>query len=810
MLKRVGKDAIGRATNSRRGVKVGRGLGVESLEGRQMMTAGIDPIATVTSPQYQGYQVPIVGTTTHAQTFTVTSDNPGIKASIAQGRFLTISVSHTAANTSDVTLNNATMTFQIFDDFTPITTSMITSLINGTVANPAPTPTTAYTAGTDYYNGKVIHRILNGFPNSAGYIVQGGSPNGDGGGNVFATPFADEFVQSDAFTGTGQLAMANAGADTNDTQFFITTGSPNDLLSYHHTIWGQLVSGQDTLTQLTQVAKEVDPNQSGSTDVSFPINPVTINTATLSNTNPDGVVHIDTTLAPVGATGNVTVTATDVTDNSTANQTFQVNVGAQTGTNPLRPFIGPYDTTLSIAPGQSTKFNILPVSPTPGDSLLYTVQGGYSTSTGAFTAIDTSKITATVDSNGVVTLTGLAGGAGNSTTLLIGVSDTSRAGTTATNVAANYEYHTIKVNVTSATTPVAYRPVTAQQLVDSVPGGTTPITLTATNPNATTTLPLTYAIATQPTHGTITNFDAATGTLDYTPTAGYSGPDAIAYTATDPNNNTTSFATTVQLNVTNASTGAVRFIADDGTTSTTVPGVLVVTPNPRTDGGTNNIVASIVNGNVQVTVNGVVDALEPTVANVDRLIIYGSKASDNITVDSSLTAITTLDGGHGGINVIKGGGGQTREHGWFGTNTLTQGSSDNYDLGRTGRVKFVKGTGTSNVLFKGEPGYFRYHLNHNRQLPVPTTGTYYKFASNKKTLVPTTNPYATLNKQQRAAREALNKQRRAAGTSTASSGTAAPGAASNQAGTVSNGTAATGGGSNSATTGSAGSAGSNI
>ena len=55
------------------------------------------------------------------------------------------------------------------------------------------------------------------------------------------------------------------------------------------------------------------------------------------------------------------------------------------------------------------------------------------------------------------------------------------------------------------------------------------------------------------------------------------------------------------------------------------------------------ITAAVVNGVVQVTVNGVVDQIQPTTANVDRVVIYGSKANDNITIDPTLAAIATID-----------------------------------------------------------------------------------------------------------------------------------------------------------------------
>lgn len=731
MLDRVGKDANGRAASPRRAT-TNRRPAVESLEGRQMLTAGFETISNVISPQYQGYQIPITGTTTHQQAYTVTSDNPGIKASITQGRFLTINVAHTSSGANDPAIDGS-MTFQLFDDLTPITTQKIESLVNGTATGLA----SGVSIGSNFYVGKNIHRIASGFPGPTDYIVQGGSLNGNGTGNVFATPFVDEFNQSVAFTGAGQLAMANSGPDTNDSQFFITTGQPQ-FLSYHHTIFGQIVRGEDVLNQLTQVAKGAD----GTT----PINTVTITGAAVSDANPDGVIHLDTTLASTYSTANVTVTATDVTDGTTATQTFQAIAGAPNAT-PLRPFIGPYDTQITVAQGQTTRLQILAIAATPGDPLTYTVQGSVTpataTSAATFAAVNTAQLSASVNpATGLVTITPAAGFSGTSQ-IIIGVRDnTQRGAGTSLDTPDNYQYHTIQVVVPASTTAVNQRPLTAQQDVTADTGATTPIRLAGTNQNATTAQPIVYAIATQPTHGTVT-LDPATGLARYTPTAGYLGPDAFYYTVTDPNSGLTSFATSVDLTVANATTGAVRFIPNSPTAT---DGTLVITPVPRTDGGTNTITASAVNGTVQVTINGVLDANQPSIADVSRIVIYGSKANDRITVDPSLEAIATLDGGHGGKNVLRAGSGQTREHGWFGKNTLVQGSSDNYQLGRQGiGVKFVKGTGSTNVIFLGKPGYFRRHLNHNRQLPTPTTGRFYKFAANGRTLIETSNPYRALD-----------------------------------------------------------------
>ena len=139
-----------------------------------------------------------------------------------------------------------------------------------------PTPSSTYQQFTNdgYYTntGKFITRVATGFPGATNYVIQGGAPNSNGTGNSGQpnTPFANENVQQLAFTGTDQLAMANAGGtNSNDTQFFITTGSPNSELGYNYTIFGQMVpnptsstvpSDQTTLGKLTQIPVTTNPN----------------------------------------------------------------------------------------------------------------------------------------------------------------------------------------------------------------------------------------------------------------------------------------------------------------------------------------------------------------------------------------------------------------------------------------------------------------------------------------------------------------------------------------------------------------------
>ena len=99
-----------------------------------------------------------------------------------------------------------------------------------------------------YYNGVIFHRVI---PN---FMVQGGDPTGTGRGgeSVWGRPFEDEFTADLKFTKTGILAMANAGPNTNGSQFFITT-APTPWLNGKHTIFGEVVRGGDVLRKIETI-----------------------------------------------------------------------------------------------------------------------------------------------------------------------------------------------------------------------------------------------------------------------------------------------------------------------------------------------------------------------------------------------------------------------------------------------------------------------------------------------------------------------------------------------------------------------------
>ena len=92
-------------------------------------------------------------------------------------------------------------------------------------------------AKTGYYNGLKFHRVIENF------MIQGGDPTGTGAGGP-GYQFGDEFKEGVVFNKKGLFAMANAGPNTNGSQFFITH-VPTEWLNYKHTIFGEVVSQKD-------------------------------------------------------------------------------------------------------------------------------------------------------------------------------------------------------------------------------------------------------------------------------------------------------------------------------------------------------------------------------------------------------------------------------------------------------------------------------------------------------------------------------------------------------------------------------------
>jgi peptidyl-prolyl cis-trans isomerase B (cyclophilin B) len=127
-------------------------------------------------------------------------------------------------STATMTTNLGTLEIELFDEDAPKTVSNFKEL-----------------AGKGFYDGVIFHRIIKDF------MIQGGDPTGTGTGGP-GYSFEDEF--NDHKIVRGALAMANAGPNTNGSQFFIVTTEAAPWLDGKHTVFGQITSGMDVVDQI--------------------------------------------------------------------------------------------------------------------------------------------------------------------------------------------------------------------------------------------------------------------------------------------------------------------------------------------------------------------------------------------------------------------------------------------------------------------------------------------------------------------------------------------------------------------------------
>jgi peptidyl-prolyl cis-trans isomerase B (cyclophilin B) len=133
-------------------------------------------------------------------------------------------------STATLTTNHGDIVLELFDDDAPKTVDNFRKL-----------------AEDGYYDGLIFHRVIPDF------MIQGGCPEGTGTGGPGYT-FEDEF--NDHKVARGALAMANAGPNTNGSQFFIVTTQSAPWLDGKHTVFGEVTEGMDVVDTISELPRD--------------------------------------------------------------------------------------------------------------------------------------------------------------------------------------------------------------------------------------------------------------------------------------------------------------------------------------------------------------------------------------------------------------------------------------------------------------------------------------------------------------------------------------------------------------------------
>src|SRR5215212_3719156 len=145
------------------------------------------------------------------------------------------------SSTAVMHTNHGDITIELFDEDAPKTVENFVKL-----------------ARDGFYDGVIFHRVIPDF------MIQGGDPTGTGRGGPGYT-FEDEFNQHKV--ARGALAMANAGPNTNGSQFFIVTADATPWLDGKHTVFGQVTSGMDVVDAISAV--DTDANDKPRSDITI-------------------------------------------------------------------------------------------------------------------------------------------------------------------------------------------------------------------------------------------------------------------------------------------------------------------------------------------------------------------------------------------------------------------------------------------------------------------------------------------------------------------------------------------------------------
>ena len=330
------------------------GVFVFALALSAMAVPVIDPIGNVSVPAGKSLIIPVTATSPNGRplTFTATSstnrivvqvhtNNPFWKMTVVQAApTIAPGAFQTPFRGSVETVTNiGDLTFMLFRDIAPHTVDVIQGL----------------TAGGLYSSNTIFHRVI------AGFMDQGGDPLTNGfGGPVFH--YDDEFNPSAIFSGSGQLALANSGKDTDGSQFFVTV-APYRSGDFGYTIFGQLLRGFNVLSNINITATDTNNR---------PLADVIITRASFVPDNVDTVLTlIGTNLA--GVAGTIKVIADDGAGGRATNS-FTATTIINTFTN-YQPFLYPNAVSNLVAPINVTLTNTINAVGLDGEQLYWILIG---------------------------------------------------------------------------------------------------------------------------------------------------------------------------------------------------------------------------------------------------------------------------------------------------------------------------------------------------------------------------------------------------------------------------------------------------
>ena len=457
----------------------------------------IVPTGNTTMLSGQTLNVPIVTQQVgdDAITYTFSSNNPFVSSVMSPPSNRSLRLTVNGNDASDESFSGD-LVFELFEDLVPSTTSRIIELVD-----------------QGFYDGLNFHRIIDGF------MAQGGDPLGTGFGGT-GLDFDDEFSELLTFTGFGQLAMANSGDDTNDSQFFITdpmlnlnmvsfndTPAPPRHLNFNHAIFGQLVDGYDLMNHIMHVETESSDR---------PVQPITIEYAEVFHDFTNATLRL---YAQDNFTGysDITVTATDA-NGTTDTHTFEVEIIEDTIND--RPFLAPVS-DLTTTEGTPVTFSTHSTD-LENDTLSLVVRD-----INNFNEEPTGVFVITSSTTGEVTLVPDDGVTGE-LELVVGVrDDTNRGGS----LESKGQFDTQVITLTVVDTN---NPPTGSSTSHNVHSGQPEsIQLEGDDGDVTQTQSLFFSILDDPQSGTIQDFIASEGILTYIAAADFTGTDSFIYQVTD-------------------------------------------------------------------------------------------------------------------------------------------------------------------------------------------------------------------------------------------------------------------------------------